>query len=725
MSGLKKESKELRRSLLPIHDARQIELLREPQADNEDIPELLTQYKDQISLFHYGGHGDGQHLYFEDSKGHASGLSQLLQLQKDLKLVFLNACSTQEQAYQYIEAGIPCVIATTLSIIDDHASYFSKCFYDALAKELTIKDAFDTAVGALRLKTNKYETQLGNEVVAYRGIGLRRRELKKMPWRIYVHEDHQDLLNWKIPKISRRPKYLTELPTIDDEIIGREDELAALYSTLETSQRVVLMNGMGGIGKTTTAIAFANRHKDEYAHIAWIEQLGDFSIDLTTNKVLTTNLDLTPSGDTSADAKLILNALSNIGGKSLLILDNGNEQLQQFKGYLPKAPDWHVLITSRQDLAFAKRMPLDFLSEDEALHLFYNHYDWERNDEVAKGILRTIDYHTLTVEILAKTAQNLEIKSLKKMATLLKERGIKIGKPVDFSTVAHSKEEQTRYLFPYLEAIFQLPDINEAEAYLLKQFIGLPPTFFKWEEITALLQISEEEETIWDDQIIARNTLKKKGWLIYDEKLKVYKMHRIVQDVLEEKLKPTYEDLENLIDSISDSLSIDQAKDNPVDKFPFVIFGERILQVIHNQTNENFTVFQSNLALVYKDLGDYKQARDLLKVALHSDIRNFGQDHPSTAIRRSNLATVYKDLGDYEQARDLLKVALHSDIRNFGEDHPSTARSRSNLASVYQDLGDYEQARELFQKAFISFKSSLGEHHPNTQTVKKWLDSME
>ena len=81
---------------------------------------------------------------------------------------------------------------------------------------------------------------------------------------------------------------------------------------------------------------------------------------------------------------------------------------------------------------------------------------------------------------------------------------------------------------------------------------------------------------------------------------------------------------------------------------------------------------------MYKALGDYEQARDLLKLALQSDINNFGEDHPSTATSRSNLALVYQALGDYEQARDLLKRALQSDINNFGEDHPSTAISRSN-----------------------------------------------
>ena len=38
----------------------------------------------------------------------------------------------------------------------------------------------------------------------------------------------------------------------------------------------------------------------------------------------------------------------------------------------------------------------------------------------------------------------------------------------------------------------------------------------------------------------------------------------------------------------------------------------------------------------------------LLKKAVASDEKNFGKDHPTTAIRYSNLAAVLQDLGDYE-----------------------------------------------------------------------------
>ena len=106
--------------------------------------------------------------------------------------------------------------------------------------------------------------------------------------------------------------------------------------------------------------------------------------------------------------------------------------------------------------------------------------------------------------------------------------------------------------------------------------------------------------------------------------------------------------------------------------------------------------------MAFTYLGDYEQARKLLKLALESTIKSFGKEHPSTATIQSNLASVYQALGDYEQARDLLLLALESNINTFGEDHPSTATRRSNLAVVFQNLGDYKQARDLLILALES-----------------------
>lgn len=298
-----------------------------------------------------------------------------------------------------------------------------------------------------------------------------------------VHGDIK-FINYGERKIKR---YLTALPSLKEEVIGREEDLQQLHTALQEASQVVLMNGMGGIGKTTLAIKYLNHYKANYHHIVWLEQLSDFASDIVTDPLLLRNLDIQPTANTVADAQILLNELANLQGPSLFVIDNADTQIHAFKQFLPKAPNWQVLITSRQSLSFAKKIELDFLSEKDALRLFYTHYTLDKDDEAAKQILYNIDYHTLTLEILAKTAQKRKISSVKAIVDLLEERGIAIQRKVGLS-VTHSKEVKIERLFPYLQAIFDLGDIKEqaGKIHLLQQFVGLPPTFIPFDLLTKL-----------------------------------------------------------------------------------------------------------------------------------------------------------------------------------------------------------------------------------------------
>src|SRR5690606_32897700 len=63
------------------------------------------------------------------------------------------------------------------------------------------------------------------------------------------------------------------LPKIHpDDIVGREDDLKKLYDFLSHEKRMVVVNGLGGIGKTTLAQGYLSKYYEEYKHIVWITQ---------------------------------------------------------------------------------------------------------------------------------------------------------------------------------------------------------------------------------------------------------------------------------------------------------------------------------------------------------------------------------------------------------------------------------------------------------------------
>ncbi|MEL6837142.1 MAG: tetratricopeptide repeat protein [Bacteroidota bacterium] len=502
-------------------------------------------------------------------------------------------------------------------------------------------------------------------------------------------------------------------PLREEEFIGRQQDLERLEKALEESKRVVLVNGMGGIGKTTLATAYAQRHKANFQHVAWLEITEDVTTSILSDKVLMKNLGLSSSGDAEQDVKMIFNELNNLPGPSLLIIDNADEKLSGYRNYLPQSP-WQVLITSRENLNFAQKVALDILTPEAARELFYTHYHLDRNDTVLEEILLAVEYHTLTIELLAKIAQDCNIRPLHKIKKLLQERGLAIGRQASVTT-AHSGDERIEYLFPYLQAIFEIgEDYTKSQIQLLQQFVGLPPIPIEGAFLLGLLvdnQIYEEDS---DQSRVDLRTLARKGLLIHDQVNDTYKIHRVIQEVVRLKYVPNYEVLGGLIHVVTELLSIDETIDNPVSKFPLVPYAEHLLGLPNlDQTIPEYAQLQNNSALVYKNLGRYAEAAELLEKALQADLNHFGKDHPNIAVRQSNLATVYGDLGRYNEAAELFQQALEFDLTNFGPTHPTVALRQSNLAGMYHALGRYAEAAELLEQALQAAITHFERDHPN------------
>ena len=196
---LKEESRNVFDALKEADRKQYIKVYREESADVKDIFQGFTDYKNQISIFHYGGHASGTHLRLEDTDGDARGLAQLMGEQSRLKLVFLNGCSTLDQVETLMSAGVKAIIATSVPIQDRKATEFARQFYESLANRRTIGQAFHLAEAFLKAK---YGHANDVAIISFRSIERKKpnKKVETIPWGLYIKDEHkEEILNWKLP----------------------------------------------------------------------------------------------------------------------------------------------------------------------------------------------------------------------------------------------------------------------------------------------------------------------------------------------------------------------------------------------------------------------------------------------------------------------------------------------------------------------------------------------
>ncbi|MEZ4899330.1 MAG: CHAT domain-containing protein [Saprospiraceae bacterium] len=197
LDNLTREDREINEILSSRIQKQQLTVLRDSYSSIESMTGYLSKFRNDLRLFHYGGHAGSDVLILDQEKARSEGLSQLLGSCKSLRLVFLNGCSTKSQVQGLLELGIPVVIATRCAIEDTSATQFAIEFYRAMDDRQSIREAFNTAKAKLLTSLEKridfYETLPEWGEVSEEDI----------PWGLYTNEESREALDWKFPQTSQ------------------------------------------------------------------------------------------------------------------------------------------------------------------------------------------------------------------------------------------------------------------------------------------------------------------------------------------------------------------------------------------------------------------------------------------------------------------------------------------------------------------------------------------
>jgi hypothetical protein len=332
-----------------------------------------------------------------------------------------------------------------------------------------------------------------------------------------VHFGNKTYIEYTGEKILH---FLTESPQVLPVFEGRDEELEKLHDKLlsgEGDHLILLVNGQGGVGKTSMATQYFFNYNHEYSHAAWVFKKGSIR-DAILMLEFGLNLKFSPETDEQR-LSIILQKIANLKAPCLLIIDNANERedLRQHIGDLRRCANFHVLLTSRLDsFDGAETYKVGALPEPVARKLFEQYYRAFNEEEASlfPEVYNAVDGNTLVLQLLAKnlhllaqqkSKRNRREYHLPELLTDLQERGV--------LRLSQSKKVVTNYgplsegqIEDIVAAMYDLGDLSEYQLKLLSVFAALPTEKILFDHLEVLVTFLEDLEETLDE-------LQQLGWL--------------------------------------------------------------------------------------------------------------------------------------------------------------------------------------------------------------------
>ena len=191
---------------------------------------------------------------------------------------------------------------------------------------------------------------------------------------------------------------IQQAPSAPPDFVGRADELATIAATLgrpgALSSRVVLINGIAGVGKTALALTAAHRLGKEYpdgqlyADLRGSDATTPAPIQVLSRFLRALGVPGRRIGTDETEAAALLR--SELADRRILVLLDNAQDTAQLRTLLPGAGRSDVIVTSRRrlpDLATAGVVNLEPLPRDDAVLLIASTARTHRLDADPEGVI--------------------------------------------------------------------------------------------------------------------------------------------------------------------------------------------------------------------------------------------------------------------------------------------------------------------------------------------------
>ena len=414
---------------------------------------------------------------------------------------------------------------------------------------------------------------------------------------IYELDPTGSIANREIAGVKLNPTFkLESTPSVIPKNVfcGREKELAQIKEIFDGGERILFLQGIGGIGKTEIAKQYAKRNKSQYDTVIYATY-NNTIVELVSSQV---SFKIEPmfirkvqdDGTQESDISFFnrkLNLIREITNeRTLIIIDNFDVMDDEHFSDLLNA-NYKLLITTRCDYSrlypTIKIEPLD--SIEQLKNVFLQNYDGfvvEDDDEHLGELIELVNRHTYTIELIAQHMENSG-QTTEEMINMLKHEGI-----VSLNEEVRSSVDRSLVAYENLLKMFKVFNLNEEEKRVL-QYLGLMP----------LSGVNVRDFKTWLDlkSLKVLKDLENRSWIVNSSN--GVALHPIIRDVIRYELPLKEEDAEAFFKAFDETIKEEKSWHFPINtKSYYADIASEIIGVF-NKVNDLTAELYRNVAILF------------------------------------------------------------------------------------------------------------------------------
>jgi len=530
---------------------------------------------------------------------------------------------------------------------------------------------------------------------------------------------------------------------------GVQSELSLFMD--QSSQRSVVLYGIGGSGKTQLAIQCCHQAEEKgFIAALWIDASSPATVEDSYRIIAKIIIKSFPdTEDIQALISLTQNTIRSWSQRWLMVFDNYDNpkrfQQKRIKEYIPGGKSGCILFTSRHSgltSLTSHRILISGMSEPESINLLLQRLPTDQKEEIdAKDIVATLGYLPLALDQAGAyiRARNLPLTEFKLHYQKRKEMVFR-EIPDDWE---YYNEDGPLCVFTTWEMSFDLIT-GDRETVLWKTDFLTVAAFFDCTKISEryFQSYCDDSRSEWMNIFLTEGKWDsyKMGDIIVElSKLSLiqlpdqvvgqqsFTIHPIVRDwVIHRNEKPrrqwaTIELTKMLVTYLRSpaqlEMPVEANQETALHIDTCIMHDADYVESSTGTAIMSLPRTASAFGRFYRKQGRYPESERLMRQALAAEKEINTDDHPDTLAAAESLALLCRRQGNYAEAEELFDGVLAGKEAMLGHNHIDTFRTIQNLGNLYGDQGRYLNAEQFLERALEGLQSNLGKQDLETLGV--------